>query len=345
LLSEYFKEQSARLIPPAEADQLRTGHRGHAVRCLQLSGELVKIMGCLSSQGIRVLTFKGPTLGLLAYGDIALRRFNDLDFWVHPADFARARESLRQLGFHSRFEREPEKERHELHESGHLMFENSERVLVELHASLAGREFHFPADFDDWWSRRRLVAMGGVQLDTFSSEDLILYLCAHGAKHSWSSLGWICDCGELLRRQTKIDWQCVFERARSIHCQRILLLGLSLAAEQSGIAVPESLAAEMARDPRIKSLTRQVYRDLFNQKRPVFAHALLSFRSRDRLRDSLRHSLSLLFVTRQADWETVDLSPRLWPVYPLLRPFRLSLKYMHLMLRRAGRFLSQMFGR
>lgn len=337
LLVEYFSRESAPAMPAAVVDQIHAAHRSHAVKCLQLSGELLKITDCLRSEGIRVLTFKGPTLALLAYGDLALRQFNDLDFLVHPADFSRARELMTQLGFHSRFEGEPEKERHERHESGHLMFENKERVLVELHERLAGREFHYPADFDELWSRRRPVALGGEQLDTFSSEDLILYLCAHGAKHSWCSLGWICDLGELIRRQTQIDWLCVMERARAIHCRRILLLGLALAAEQSGIPFPESLAAERTRDSSITSLTRQVYRDLFEPKRPVFAHALLSFRSRDRLRDSLRHSLSLFFVTRQADWETVDLSPRLWPVYALLRPLRLSLKYLHLMLRRLRR--------
>src|SRR5436190_22291660 len=87
LLSEYFGGQSTASIPPAVADQLRAAHRSHASRCLKLSGVLVKIMGSLRSQGIRVLTFKGPTLALLAYGDTALRRFNDLDVWVHPADF------------------------------------------------------------------------------------------------------------------------------------------------------------------------------------------------------------------------------------------------------------------
>lgn len=345
LLMECFCGESAPPVPAAVADQLRVARRNHVIRCLTLSGALIKIMGCLRAQGLRVLTFKGPTLALLAYGDAALRQFNDLDLWVHPTDFARAGELLKQLGFHSRFEAEPEKERYELHESGHLLFENDERVLVELHDRLAGREFHFPADFDDFWSRRRPVTLGGEALPTFSAEDLILYLCAHGAKHSWCSLGWICDCGELMRRHPQLDWQCVIERARAAHCRRILLLGLSLATQQSETAVPQTLSDELANDSRVVSLTRQVFRDLFSPKRPVFAHALLGFRLRDRLRDSLRHSLSLVIVTRQADWETLHLSPTLWRLYPLLRPFRLSLKYLHLLLRATGRSLSRMFGR
>jgi len=345
LLIDCLAGQTAPPIPPAAAEQIRTARRNHALRCLALSGALIKIVNGLRAAGIRVLTFKGPTLALLAYGDVALRQFNDLDLWVHPADFERSQKLLAHLGFHSRFEAEPEKERYELQESGHLLFESNERLLVELHARLAGKEFHFPADFDDFWSRRQQLDLAGEQLDTFSSEDLFLYLCAHGAKHSWCNLGWICDCGEFVRRQPQIDWQRVTERARAAHCRRILLLGLSLAAEQSEIAIPPSLAAELAGESKVGSMQRQIGRDLFSAKRPVFAHALLGFRSRDRLRDSLRHSLSLVFVTRQADWETMHLSPRLWRAYPLFRPVRLSLKYLHLLLRQTARSLSRMFGR
>jgi hypothetical protein len=345
LLTEYFGKEPIPAIPAAVATRLREVRRSHALRCLQLTGALLTATGLLRSQGIRILTFKGPTLALLVYGDVASRQFNDLDLLVHPTDFARARELIMQLGFHSRFEGEPEKDEHERFESGHLLLENNERVLIELHERLTGREFHFPVEFDELWSRRQKVIMGSEELDTFSLEDLILYLCAHGAKHSWCNLGWICDCGELLRRQPEINWQSVLERARATHCQRILLLGLSLAAEQSGVPVPEPLAALLVRDKTVRTLTDQVFRDLFCDKRPVFAHAVLGFRSRDRLRDSLRHALSILFVTRQADWEALDLSPTLWRMYPLLRPFRLALKYLHLVLRLSVRSLTRWFSR
>ncbi len=345
LLAEFFCDGAHSQVPTDVADQLREARRTHALRCLQFTGELLKIIGCLRSRGIRVLTFKGPTLALLAYGDITRRQYNDLDFWVHPADFPRASELLTELGFHSRFQAAPQKERHERRETGHLLFENNENVLVELHERLTGNEFHFPAEFDDWWSRRMSVDLGGEQLDTFSLDDLVFYLCVHGAKHSWCNLGWICDCGELLRRQPEIDWPGVLARARAAHCQRILLLGVSLAHVQSGIAIPPPLAALLASDATVPGLTRQVHRDLFSTKRPVWAHALLGFRSRDRLRDSLQHSLSLLFVTRQADWDSVDLSPALWRIYPLLRPFRLMLKYLRQIVRSASASMTRLFAR
>src|SRR5437016_3232291 len=62
LLTEHFSSDSALPLPPAVAAQLREARRGHALRCLQLTGALIKVMGLLQSQGIRVLTFKGPTL-------------------------------------------------------------------------------------------------------------------------------------------------------------------------------------------------------------------------------------------------------------------------------------------
>jgi hypothetical protein len=46
-------------------------------------------------------------------------------------------------------------------------------------------------------------------------EDLLLILCAHGAKHLWMALGWICDVAELLRVHRDMNWPDILEEARS----------------------------------------------------------------------------------------------------------------------------------
>ena len=47
-----------------------------------LTSELIKIMKLLEENDIKAIAFKGPTLAQLAYGDVTLRQYVDLDLLV-----------------------------------------------------------------------------------------------------------------------------------------------------------------------------------------------------------------------------------------------------------------------
>src|SRR5262245_54457784 len=57
---------------------------------LAATRQLVEIVAALEALGIQVMPYKGPMLALDAYGDPALRLFNDLDILVAPTDVDRA---------------------------------------------------------------------------------------------------------------------------------------------------------------------------------------------------------------------------------------------------------------
>ena len=42
-----------------------------------------------------------------------------------------------------------------------------------------------------------------------SSEDLLLYLCIHGAKHGWEYLELVCCVSELLKTKKNINWNLI----------------------------------------------------------------------------------------------------------------------------------------
>jgi hypothetical protein len=70
-----------------------------------------------------------------------------------------------------------------------------------------------------------------------SPEHLALFLCAHGAKHYWERLGWICDVGRLLQVEKTVDWTGVFAEASETDTSRILSLGLLLARDLLGAEI------------------------------------------------------------------------------------------------------------
>src|SRR5262245_9947230 len=71
-------------VPPAILDQLRDEFLWNAQHNLVLTGELLQLLQLFEGEGIRALSFKGPTLTAFAYGNLALRVFNDLDLLVWP---------------------------------------------------------------------------------------------------------------------------------------------------------------------------------------------------------------------------------------------------------------------
>ncbi|RRS30903.1 MAG: hypothetical protein P794_05210 [Epsilonproteobacteria bacterium (ex Lamellibrachia satsuma)] len=69
-----------------------------AQRNILMSAELLKIMQLLEKNSIEALAFKGPTLSQMAYGDITLRQFGDLDILVDEKDAFQAAELMSKNG-------------------------------------------------------------------------------------------------------------------------------------------------------------------------------------------------------------------------------------------------------
>lgn len=61
-------------VPPRTLEQLRRYHESVARRNAIHAGELFDLLDLLEANQIPAIPFKGPTLGLLAYGDLSLRR-------------------------------------------------------------------------------------------------------------------------------------------------------------------------------------------------------------------------------------------------------------------------------
>jgi putative nucleotidyltransferase-like protein len=57
---------------------------------LLVTGELVILLRLFVKHGVNVIPFKGPTLAALAYGDLGLREFGDLDLLIARPDFMMA---------------------------------------------------------------------------------------------------------------------------------------------------------------------------------------------------------------------------------------------------------------
>ncbi len=177
--------------------------------------------------GIPVIALKGPAVGVTAYGDPSLRTFGDMDLLVSSQNLIPARKLLASLGFRPDYEgaRENSLARHQ-----HALEFSSGRAKVELHASLLSRHLRLDFDTDEIWRTARKIDCAGAEVLVLSPEMQFLFHCAHGAKHEWISVRWICGIAQLSLRLEPVDITNILSLASRTRCRRILGLGLHVAA-------------------------------------------------------------------------------------------------------------------
>jgi len=319
---------------PAAVERALAGRvRQIAFRNLQQGRELMRIVRALEIESTAVIPFKGPLMGQVAYGNLAYRQFVDLDFLVRRSDFWQAKEVLTQLGYRPYREMDEEAEREYVaSQLGYEFVHPEEPFVVELHWSFFFDIYAFGLEPDRVWDRQIRVPFGDQSVRSLCYEDLLIYLCAHGTKHRWLKLKWLCDVAELLRTQPSIDWPTVQQRAKAIGSERMVHLGVWLANQLLQAPVPDAIVRAAAKDRVLRDMAHQVYDDwLFCAlDQPVASPAEIfwfHFRERERWRDRwphLRHHLQLAIEPTDEDRAVVPLPQPLSFLYYLIRLFRLA---------------------
>ncbi len=327
----------AEAVPEDVMAQLREHFHANGRRNLVLAGELLKILDALEERKITTIPYKGPVLAAVAYRNLALREFFDLDLLLEERDVLQAREVLSSLGYRSedlmtgskdlmteaqavaflRYERQYE-------------FTRDDGIVIELQWKIVPRYLSFPLDPPHVLRRAERVSLGGRTVKTLSREDLLLTLCVHGSVHSWHRLGWICDVAEVVHVSKGIDWKQLVERADALRCKRMLLLGLFLANDLFGTELADEVLHELQADAMVKVLAGEVREQLFSEApRPrgilegsAFQH--FQFRMLEQPRDKLRYCVHRMTAPTLLDWKALPLPATLFPCYRLLRPILLT---------------------
>ena len=284
------------------------------------------------------MPFKGPTLAVSAYGHLAFRQFGDLDILIPLREFRKAKELLlSQAYLPGRQFTGPQEMAYLQSQHAFLFVHHDSRVCVDPHVQITRRQFPFLLDAEDVWGRAELGSLGGTTARYPSPEDLLLVLCLHGSKHAWGRLQWICDVTELVRACLGLNWQGTMEQADRLGSARMLLLGLCLAHDLLGAALPEEIVQRAQADPSVSWLAAQVRAHLLSEGGiplhtagwPVF-HLKIRERVRDRvpyLLWCLRHYLGAIVTPNAGDMALLPLPEALSFLYYLLRPIRVNRKY------------------
>ena len=317
-------------VPDARLESLQKETRSNALHALALGSELARVVKRLDERGIKVISYKGPVLAIQAYRDVALRQFDDLDIVLRQRDMRAAHETMLGLGYDAKFAPVLSPTRENSPIPGEYKYYNETcRVLVELHTEQTLRHFPVAPNLDQLFERSVSIELGGSPVRTFAAEDALIAICVHGAKDFWSRLLWIADVSELVQAHPQLDWDAVISRAESLKAQRMLNLGLLLASELLDTRFPESVAVRAHNDCGASALAFELKENLLATE-PLSFGVARRFDIRRRSVPGLsgwRYAGGLTMLPSDEDWRELRLPRSLAPLYVLLRPLRLLQKY------------------
>lgn len=333
--------ESAASVPNGVRGRLWARAEWTATRNRAMTLELLRVLRLFGGAGIAALPYKGPALAAALYGDVALREFGDLDILLPPGEIRRALGLLEADGYQPEYPLSPQAREALLRSRAqyHLSLLHREaRTMVELHWKTDALFPVEPVADAAWWRALGEMELLDGRVPCFAPRELLLVLCLHGSKHHWSSVGWLVDIAELLRREPGMDWAWVFGRAREWRCVRRLALGLHLAHRLLDAPLPPQVRDEAAAVPGVASLAGAIVPSLLAPEwKPVSVRENLrrDLLLYDRFSQRRRHVADTVFAPGLPEWSRFPLPRSLAFLWSPLRFARLLGKHVASLLGRS----------
>jgi Uncharacterised nucleotidyltransferase len=292
-------------LPKSILAQLQQYFHVNAVRNLFMTRELLTLLDLFETHDIPAIPLKGPVLAASAYGNLALRQFGDLDILVKKQDFLKVIDLLSSQEYQTNSQRQWTLNnvlyrlylQYSTHE--YSLTRNDGRVVVDIHHRVVEMNF-LPLDFAYLCKGLEPISLGDKTVLNLHPENLLLILCVHGSKHRWERLQWVCDVAEFVCAHQQINWENLIKQAKTLGCERMLLMGLVMANNLLGITLPESVHQKVQADPESKSLAIQASGGLWLESNDSDGGSILeefsfNFRMLERPKDKLFYCVKFIF--------------------------------------------------
>jgi hypothetical protein len=327
LLTKRLEALNPGVITVEILKELRDAARAQTLFTLSLTAELFRVLDRFAALDIEILLTKGPVLSARCYGDPGLRQYTDLDLVLRHADIQRATEAMSALGYQAKVPLSAIRARKI---PGEYVFRQAgTNLLVELHTERTFRYHPKPLPIDKLFERHSQVRFDGHDVPALSTEDELILICIHGAKHFWERLMWIADVAALVTHQT-VDWNRAMAAAREVQAERMLGVGLLLASNMLAARLPAEVVSAIRADHQAGRIAAQIARRLpIVDAEPfgLLGRAAFRIRMRGGPVQGLAYLLRLSLSPTEEDWVAGAGERRPHFLDAISRPFRLARKY------------------
>ena len=229
-----------------------------------LTSELIKVMKILEENDIKAIAFKGPTLAQLAYGDVTLRQYVDLDILIKEKDLEKVYDVLVCNNFNSMVKKEFINNKLFLEKNSDITFVNENNgINIEIHWKLFRTKFSSNLNNENFFDGKHKIKINNYDINVFNAEILLVYLCMHGSKHKWERIEWISDIDKLLSKEQNINWKVVLEIAKSYNCLKMLYLGLYVSYLLFDTAISNINGKELEKQT-YKNMINHIFKEITN---------------------------------------------------------------------------------
>jgi hypothetical protein len=341
LVAYVLAQHGTGLITPDTLKKLQKRLLRAAQKNLVWLHEWLRVLDALADSRVPVISFKGPALALMAYRNLALREFADLDLLVRPCDVVRTRDVLIHNGYvlNSIVPDNTDAALNRFSDRQISFAKNDDHAIkLDLHWGVLSEWSSFQLDVGSLFESALVERQERISFLSLSPEHLLLLLCAHGTKHCWSNLRLLCDVACHVQSNPNLNWDRCIRLAESSGCDLVMKHGLLLTTQILNLALPERIRQYICDDAKARFLVGRAQTFLFRENkdhspylddRSRYLEVLryrLAFETAHPFRNGAASVLRRAFIPNEADWRCLRLPRGLYFLYYLFRPIRLVIE-------------------
>jgi hypothetical protein len=314
-------------VPEDVLVNLRDFYHSNVRKNLMMTGELVKVMKLLEDNGVNAITYKGPVLAQMAYGNVGYREFGDLDILVDKSDALKAKNLMFSQGYELLTPIKISDADFMKLEAEYIFINKKLGSKIEINWNFEGNFFSFKGDPSCLFDNQIKYNINDFEFLSFSPENKLLMLSIHAAKHDWTRLSWIMDIVEFVNKQS-INWEDTLKKADKLGIKKILLITLYLAHDLWDLELPDIVTLEFD-SKSLEKMVKKIKENIFNDKKSwnLIDKFFLDIEKRDDKLSGIKDSLNGLTKPTYTDFEDIPINSFLFFIYPILRPFLLIRRY------------------
>lgn len=297
---------------------------------LKFTGELLRLVNLFEKENIPVISFKGSVLAQLAYHNLGVREFEDLDLLIKEEQLLLCDILLKNEGYLPQFQfTNQQLSIYQKLRSEFIYWHPQKDITIDLHWSLLPKYFSFSDEAEFIWQNYQQVLLNNHQIKTLTNELNILFLCSHGAKHDWLYLCWIIDLATFINKYPNLDWDYIILQIGNMATKKMLLLGLYLTDNLFRISLPQSIIKLIEKEQKLIELSNNVQERLWKDQeiKKGYVTPEIYLQTFNNTRDKIWFWIDTILTPTALELELITLPKFLFQFYYVIRFVRLILKY------------------